>query len=81
MGILVTLLIWKRKREGELEEINYFSFFVMGISWFPLGIVFIVLDLPIGSIFFILGVVYLIIGLVNRDKMEEKEVNTWLLLK
>ena len=84
VGIVTALLVWKRKKEVKLEEPNYRAFFVMGIIWFPIGIVsmFIVLILdippfPIGFVagmpLFAMGLIYFIIGLTNRDKWKKKQ--------
>ena len=79
VGILLVLVVWKRKKEGKLEEPNYRAFFVMGVIWFPAGIVFMVisflLDIPfvIGMPLFAMGLIYLIVGLANRDKWKKNE--------
>ena len=78
VGTLMTLMVWKRKKEGKLEEPDYRAFYVMGIIWVPAGIVFMLayflLDIPfvIGIPLFAMGLTYLIIGLANRDKWKKK---------
>ena len=81
VGILVTLLLVlvlrKRKREGKAGETDYKAFFIMGIAFLPTGfammIVYFFAELPfeIGLPFFALGLIYLIVGLVNRDKWKK----------
>jgi hypothetical protein len=79
VGILLVLVVWKRKKAGKLEEPNYRAFFVMGIIWFPAGIVFMfisfLLDIPfvIGMPLFVMGLIYVIVGLANRDKWKKNE--------
>ncbi len=76
-GILAVLMIRKQKKEGK-PQINYRTFFKLGIIWVPLSIVLMIvsfiLQIPfyIGFPFFIIGLVYLILGLVNRDKWQQK---------
>jgi len=82
-GILVTLLLVvvlrKRKRAGKAGETDYKAFFIMGVAFLPTGfammIVYFFAELPfeIGLPLFALGLIYLIIGLVNRDKWKKTE--------
>jgi len=69
---IVTVLLWKKKKEEKPAEIDYRVFFIMGICWFPLGIVFMASRFPTGYVFFILGFAYLVIGLANRDKWKKE---------
>jgi uncharacterized membrane protein len=83
MGIVVTLLLVavlrKRKREGKAGETDYKAFFIMGVVFLPTGfammVVYVVAELPfeIGLPLFALGLIYIIIGLVNRDKWKKAE--------
>ena len=84
VGILLIVVVWKRNKEGRLEEPNYRAFFVMGIIWVPTGIVsmFISFLLDIfpfplsfvsGMPLFVMGLIYLIVGLANRDKWKKNE--------
>jgi uncharacterized membrane protein YfcA len=74
VGILVAFVAWRRRKEGKLAEPNYRAFFVMGIVWVPVGMVFMFIfflsDIPfvIGMPLFAMGLVYLTIGLANRDR-------------
>lgn len=76
-GILVALMAWKRKREGKPVETSYRTFFIMGVIWVPFSIVlmviYFILQIPffIGIPLFALGVIYLIIGLINREKWQK----------
>jgi len=72
-GIVVTVIVLKKRKEGKLKETNYQAFFLMGICFLGLGIVF---TTTINSGFFgfaILGLVYMSIGLANRDKWLKKK--------
>lgn len=70
--ILVAVVVWRKKKEGEPREIDYRVFFILGVCWFPLGVTFMVQSNPMGVVFFILGVAYLVIGLANRDKWKKE---------
>lgn len=69
---IVTAFLWKKKKEEKPAEIDYRVFFILGICWFPLGVVFVASRFPIGYVFFILGFLYLVIGLANRDKWKKE---------
>jgi magnesium-transporting ATPase (P-type) len=77
IGIIVTLTVRKRKKEGKLQETSYRTFYVMGIILVPLGLVsmlvYFVLQIPFFIMFplFAVGLVYLIIGLTHRDKWQK----------
>ncbi len=60
--LLVIVLIWKRKKNLPPD---YYSLFIMGIIWLPIGI-------ALGSIAFIaMGLVFTIVGFLNRDQWEK----------
>ena len=66
---LAILAIFVFKRKGWNREVDYRSYFNMGIIWLPFGIVFyLIFESVIGLVFFIMGLVYLAIGLKNKDK-------------
>ena len=83
IGILVSLLLVvvlrKRKKAGKSGETDYKAFFIMGSAFFPTGlammIVYFFTELPfeIGLPLFALGLIYLVVGLVNRDKWQKKD--------
>lgn len=66
LGLLVViagLLVYKFRVKGEEQRHpDYRVFFILGVTWIPLGIA---LDMPV---FYILGIVYMVIGLANKDK-------------
>jgi len=65
-AILIYLIL---KGKGLAREVDYRSYFTMGMIWLPLGIVFyLIFRNLIGLWFIIMGLVYLSIGLKNRGK-------------
>ena len=74
IGLAVLILILKRQKLEEKKPVDYRSFFILGICWMPLGIVFwLVLHFVVGIAFFVMGGAFLTIGLVNRDKWTEPQ--------
>ena len=81
VGILIIILlvliatifiVQKKKKEGINKEIDYRAFFIMGIYFLPLGIIFTATINP-GFIGFIgMGIIYMAIGLANRDKWKTR---------
>jgi len=78
VGILVAIAL-KKKREGNSKGTNYHAFFILGISFLPLGIIYEIVFfvsgtkvfLILGLAFIGMGVSYLAIGLGNRDKWKK----------
>ena len=67
--ILAILVVLIYKRKGWKREVDYRSYFNMGIIWIPVGIIFyLVFKSVVGFWFLFMGLVYLAIGLKNRDK-------------
>lgn len=74
IGLILTLLVFKKKKEGKMGEPNYQVFFNVGMIWIPVGVVFMIAINPtIGIAFMAMGITYLAIGLANRDKWEKKK--------
>ncbi|UCF13415.1 MAG: hypothetical protein JSW06_03940 [Thermoplasmatales archaeon] len=74
IGIVLALVVFKKKKEGKMGEPNYQVFFNVGIIWLPVGVVFMIAVNPaIGIAFMALGIMYLAIGLANRDKWDKKK--------
>ena len=83
IGIAVTLLmvlvLRKRKRERKAGETDYRAFFIIGVAFLPTGLammmVYFFAEIPfeIGLPLFALGLIYLIVGLVNRDKWNKNQ--------
>jgi cytochrome c oxidase assembly factor CtaG len=78
LGVLMVLVLWKRKKEGKAAEPDYRALFVMGIVFLPVGLVSMIMyflsDIPfvIAVPFLSLGLTYLIAGLANRDKWKAR---------
>ena len=68
VGVFVLFVMQKKKKEGTYKEPDYRAFFVMGICFLPMGIIFTT-AINIGFMgITVLGLIYMAIGLVNRDK-------------
>lgn len=65
---------WRGRKEGRLSSTNYRAFLIMGLVWFTVGSALIAISINMGvpvlyaMPLFALGAIYLIIGLLNRDK-------------
>ena len=78
IGILAAIIL-KRKREGKFGETNYRALFILGITFFPMGIIYEItffvsgktVFLVLGLSFIAMGLAYLAISLVNRDKWKK----------
>ena len=79
-GILAVLMVRKKKKEGK-PHADYRIFFLLGITWVPFSIILMIvsfiLQIPfyIGFPLFTVGIIYLVIGLVNREKWSKKADN------
>ena len=72
IGILLTLIVFKKKKEGKFKDPDYRAFFILGICFLPVGIpVAIAADNPGLLGLSAIGIVYIAIGLANRDKWKE----------
>ena len=77
VGLVVLIVIVKRQRQEGTKPIDYRAFFILGICWLPMGIVFwLALDVAFGIPLFVMGATFLTIGLVNRDKWTEPQILT-----
>lgn len=78
LGLFVFVVL-RRRKERNVRVTNYRDFFVLGVTFLPLGIiyeiVFFVSGNPVflilGLAFISLGLLYLVIGLNNRDKWKK----------
>ncbi len=64
--VLLAVVFVVYRRKGEMLETDYRVFFILGITWLPLGIA---TDNPA---FWGMGAIFLIVGLANRDKWKEE---------
>ena len=70
--ILAVIIIRKKMKDGTPLEIDYYVFFVVGISVLPLGIVLSIVVSP-GFIGLAgLGLIDILIGLYHRDRWRRK---------
>ncbi len=73
------LVLWKRRKEGKVEEPDYRAFSVMGTTWFPAGVVLMIvyfvsdITFAIGMPLFAMGLIYLGVGLADRDRWKKSE--------
>jgi len=74
VGVLVALNVRKNQKSGKKREVNYQAFFIMGISFTPLGTTMMIVTENPGMLgLTVMGIIYMIIGLANRDKWEKKK--------
>ena len=59
--------IRKKKRVCVEKESNYLVFFIIGISWFPIGIA------TNNHTFTLMGAIFMIFGLMNKDKWKKEK--------
>jgi hypothetical protein len=71
VGLIIiefAIVFYSKLKKGKVKP-NYRLFFITGTTWVPLGIVFYITTRNIGLL--IMGVIFLIIGIINKDKWEE----------
>jgi hypothetical protein len=74
IGLLLILVLFRTKKEDKMREPNYQVFFIIGVSWIPIGVVFMItINIAIGIAFLAMGAIYQTIGLANSDKWEKKQ--------
>jgi uncharacterized membrane protein len=77
LGIILTIMLVKRRREGRFWEQYYISFFAIGITAFILGIILLILssstDLSFdtGLYITVVGIISFIVGLVIRNRWKK----------
>jgi hypothetical protein len=72
LGVFLTLIYLKKRKDGSFKEPDYQAFFVMGLCFLPLGIIF-TFTINLGFIGFMgLGIFYIALGLANKDKWERR---------
>lgn len=65
LAVLLAVALVVYRRRGEMPETDYRVFFILGITWLPLGIA------TENPAFWGMGAVFLIVSLANRDKWQE----------
>ena len=71
--IFLGVLVFKRTKEIKPD---YKTLYIIGISWFPLGIIFMASGLSVGVVFSIMGLCFLAVGLMNKDKWKDAKPMT-----
>jgi uncharacterized membrane protein YidH (DUF202 family) len=64
LGILIAIVIISRKNKIEM---NYYSYFIIGLVWLPIGIG------VRNYVLAVFGLCFLAIGLLNRKKWKKRE--------
>ncbi|KPJ55116.1 hypothetical protein AMJ47_01160 [Parcubacteria bacterium DG_72] len=65
--IVLGIVVFKKAKE-EKRKPDYKTLYIIGISWFPLGVVFTASGSSVGIVFSVLGLSFLAVGLINKDK-------------
>ena len=68
VGVLATLIVYRRSRGKDEAEVDYRAFFVLGLCLLPMGMLFSFLINPGFLGIMGLGAFYIALGLSNRDK-------------
>ena len=68
VGVLATLIVYRRRRGRDEAEVDYRAFFVLGLCMLPMGILFSFLINPGFLGIMGLGAFYIVLGLSKRDK-------------
>lgn len=67
--VFLAVFIWKIKRDGWQRTIDYKTYFIMGVTWLPIGLTMaLIFENSVGMVFAAIGAVCLAIGLKNRGK-------------
>jgi O-antigen ligase len=75
-AIILVFVNMKKRKTGEVKEINYKAFFAMGISFVGTGTALTAAINPGFLGITALGIIYMLIGLKNRDKWTNPEKET-----
>ena len=72
IGVIFIFYVNKKKKQGVIVEPDYRVFFILGITFLPMGLVFIFVIGPPFIGISTLGLCYLVIGLINRKKWKKQ---------
>ena len=69
IGLIVVglAIIFAVRNKGKKVEPDYRTFFILGITWLPLGIA------TDNNAFLFMGIVFMVLGLVNKDKWNKEK--------
>jgi 4-amino-4-deoxy-L-arabinose transferase-like glycosyltransferase len=73
VGIILVVLVWKKRKTGVKQEPDYQAFFTMGLSFIAMGTALSIVINPGFLGFLALGIIYMLWGLKNKDKWKKKE--------
>ena len=74
IAFTIVLVALKNKKKKQLGEPDYRAFFILGITFFPVGIsLAAALDNPGFIGMSAMGFIFLVIALANRDKWQKSE--------
>jgi len=68
IGIALILGYWIKNKDGTFKEPDYRLFFIIGISYLPMGIIFSILIHPAFISFLAFSIIYMAICIANLDK-------------
>jgi len=72
LGIILLMIVLKKKEDRIYEEPDYKVFFIMGINFIPIGLVFVIVVSPAFFWLIAIGLCYMVIGLANKDKWKKE---------
>lgn len=78
-GATLLMISMRKSKESVTSKIDYRAFYILGIVFLPLGIVYIAISFSTNFPFALaipfigIGGSYLAIGLANKDKWEESD--------
>ena len=70
-SVILVFVRFRKREAGEVKEVNYQAFISVGVVFLGAGVVMSIVNPGLIGIA-ALGVVYIVIGLVNRDKWKKK---------
>ena len=74
VGLFVVLLLREKKKVDECGKINYKAFFILGMNFIPIGVVFMIVVSPAFISFLAIGLCYIAIGMSHKDEWDKENV-------
>ena len=72
LAVIALLVIWRKRQQGKPVETDYYTLFVMGMIFLPVGLVLMItFDMGYGGIAG-LGAIYIIVGWLRRDQWKNR---------
>ena len=69
LGLLIAMMYFYKGKK--MPPTDYYTLFVMGVCWVPIGIVGFVIGNPGMNFFFIMGLVFMGVGLKHKDEWKK----------